>query len=260
MWAWHYLSSCALVARSWVWSSRSHQFRTLHFVYSRQRQQLSGLLDLIRSPICTINNHVFEINLDLLTLLASDMMSLASLSKIRSIELRGPPWPSPPEVASWQDGLSTLLASFTHLTTLEISFVSFTSLSPFATLAGACSNLQTLSIRIAYLPLGSPSDTYPPRHFPPPAMRSLRVTESGGRCDALYDWLSSAPKPLRIDSIVIRTCGREYTASLLGLLRNAEPSLENLAIYTPESKCHVSACFAQAWTNRTYRSTSSTTP
>ncbi|KZP14143.1 hypothetical protein FIBSPDRAFT_868514, partial [Athelia psychrophila] len=61
-----YLSSCTLVARSWVWSSRSHQFRTLRFVYPRRHQQLNGLLGLIRSPLCTINDHVFEIDIEFL--------------------------------------------------------------------------------------------------------------------------------------------------------------------------------------------------
>ncbi|KZP17121.1 hypothetical protein FIBSPDRAFT_865279 [Athelia psychrophila] len=67
VWAWHLQhpvpASCALVARSWVWSSRCHRFRTLRFVYPRRRQQLKGLLGLIRSPLCTIHDHVFEIDI-----------------------------------------------------------------------------------------------------------------------------------------------------------------------------------------------------
>ncbi|KZP17099.1 hypothetical protein FIBSPDRAFT_35735 [Athelia psychrophila] len=157
-----YLSSCALVARSWVWSSRSHQFRTLRFVYPRQLQQLSGLLGLIRSPLCAINDHVFEIDIELSALLTSDMVVLASLSKLQSIWLQGSPSLDPPEEAAWQDGLPTLLASFAHLTTLAISFVLFTSLSQFAAVVAACKNLETLSIRNVGLLLDSPFILSPP--------------------------------------------------------------------------------------------------
>ncbi|KZP17113.1 hypothetical protein FIBSPDRAFT_865265 [Athelia psychrophila] len=199
-----YLSSCALVARSWLWSSRSHQFRTLRFVYPRRRQQLKGLLGLIHSPLCTINDHVFEIDI-VSTLLASDMVALASLSNLQSIWLQGSPSLDPPDAAAWQDGLPTLLESFAHLTTLAISFVRFTSLSQFAAVVAACQNLETLSIKNVGLLLDSPAHSFLPRHFSPPALRSLRIAQHRVRgCNAVYDCLS--------------------------LLRNAGPSLEHLAI------------------------------
>ncbi|KZP27100.1 hypothetical protein FIBSPDRAFT_853688 [Athelia psychrophila] len=168
-----------------------HQFRTLRFVYLRRRQQLNGLLGLIRSPLCTINDHVFEIDIELSTLLASDMLVLASLSNLQSIWLQGSP--------------------FAHLTTLAMSF--------------------TLSIKNVGLLLDSPAHSFLPRHFSPPALRSLRIAQHRvGGCNAVYDWLSSAARPLQIDSIVIQNYGREYSVSLLSLLRNAGPSLEHLVI------------------------------
>lgn len=44
-----------------------------------------------QSPASTIKNHVFAIDIDLFTLLASDMMALGSLSNLQSIGLRGSP-------------------------------------------------------------------------------------------------------------------------------------------------------------------------
>ncbi|KZP27078.1 hypothetical protein FIBSPDRAFT_319162 [Athelia psychrophila] len=159
------------------------------------------------------------------------MVVLASLSKLQSIWLQGSPSLDPPEEAAWQDGLPTLLASFAHLTKLAISFVLFTSLSQFAAVVAACKNLEILSIRNVGLLLDSPIYSFLPRHFPPPALRSLRIAQRRvGGCNAVYDWLSSAAKPLPIDSIAIQNYGRGYSVSLLSLLRNAGSSLEHLTI------------------------------
>ncbi|KZP17120.1 hypothetical protein FIBSPDRAFT_36031 [Athelia psychrophila] len=159
------------------------------------------------------------------------MVALASLSNLQSIWLQGSPSLDPPDAAALQDGLPTLLESFVHLTTPAISFVRFTSLSQFAAVVAAFQRLETLSIKNVGLLLDSPAHSFLPRHFSTPALRSLRITQrTVGGCDAVYDWLSSAAKPLQIDSIVIQNYGSEYSVSLLSLLRNAGPSLEHLAI------------------------------
>lgn len=257
-----YLSSCALVARSWVRCTQHHRFRTLNLNdLTRRSQRLRIFLELIRSPLCTIHNHVFEVDIDLFTLLELGILGLALLSHLNSIKLSGPPhWlhrdPSKPTWESYdRNGLPTLLASFEHLTNLEMCSVPFASLAELARLVGACSKLQQLSIRMACdLPLDSLTHPYIPLYFPPPTLRSLRILHKGVEpCDALYDWLSSAPEPLPIDTIVIQNFGNlGYTGSALKLLQNNSCSLENLAINSvwmsdeDECKWHISTCFGRS--------------
>lgn len=194
-------------------------------------------------------------------LLATGILALAFLSNLKSIKLRGPTqWPryyqrNPCWLGYDHEGLPTLLASFEHLTNLEMTSVPFASLAELAKLVGACSELQKISIRmIRALPLDSPTHPYIPLSFPPPALRSLRIMQNKlDPCDALYDWLSSAPEPLPIDSIVIQNfVNFGYTGSVLKLLQNNRCSLENLAINSvwlsdaEECKWHLSTWFVRS--------------
>lgn len=118
-----------------------------------------------------------------------------------------------------------LLEIFAHLTKIEVSFRPVISLIQFATFVAACKKLEILSIMDVDLLLGSPSTSFLSHHFPPPTLRSVQITENGAGFGALYGWLSSAASPLPIDTIAIQNYGEEYTASVLGFLRNARPSL-----------------------------------
>ncbi|KZP26497.1 hypothetical protein FIBSPDRAFT_346831 [Athelia psychrophila] len=57
------LSACALVSRSWVQRSRHHHFRSLDFRFFHG-DELAAFVDIIRSPLSTINLHVTEVKLD----------------------------------------------------------------------------------------------------------------------------------------------------------------------------------------------------
>ncbi|KZP07890.1 hypothetical protein FIBSPDRAFT_965274 [Athelia psychrophila] len=165
-------------------------------------------------------------------MLAYGMGAVASLSNLRSIGLRGPLIPDPDD-ASWLVVLSTLLATFAHLTDLKINDLDVVSLPHFAALVGTCSELQTLIIRMCCLSLDSSSHPYIPQHFPPPGLRSVRPVEHReGQNDSFFHWLSTAAKPLPIVSIVLQTFGKEYIDSVTNLLRDAGPFLECLAINT----------------------------
>lgn len=204
---------------------------------------LAAFVDIIRSPLSTVNHHVTTIRLDHVAKLPEvNVMALAVLPNIKSVSLQdtlsrervlgAPSRPQEDASLTQPHYLSALLGHFTHLKHLNLSYIQLNSFTQLIEIISASDTLETLSIEQVILtaePLTYDGilENLPP---PPPALRSFHISYPGSQMyQLLYLWLLESPTPLLIDTLDL--CDHaNHPQNISSLLKSLGSSLEHLTI------------------------------
>lgn len=232
-----------MVSRSWVQRSRHHHFKSLNFSWGDKSEKLASFVEIIRSPLSTVNLHVTEIKLDHVAKLPeADVMALAVLSHVESVSLEDtmsyervcgyPRAPHEDASLTQPNYLTALLGHFTHLKHLKLWYIQLNSFRQLIEIISASDALETLSIErviltIEHLTYDGILENLPP---PPPSLRSFRISYPGSDMyELLYLWLLESPTPLLIDTLDL--CDHaNHPENIPSLLESAGSSLEHLTI------------------------------
>lgn len=144
------LATCSAVSKTLLPASRYHLFHRVKILNAR----VATFVDLLKSPLSTINGHIRFVHISGIRLRRFDLDSVRrifALPAVRTLFLYCVNWESFPEATR-----SFLLTGLPKIITLKLRLVRFPVFSQFAGLLSACSSLQTLDVAdISYVKMPS---------------------------------------------------------------------------------------------------------